>query len=164
MAKKVLGIILTVVGGLSILFALVFGIVFGGVSTVMNESSNMNDGFVQDSTTVSCNGEVVYADDGETHVQYEVSGEIYVAEFNIYSSNYTVGTAVTVYYNENKPEECSVPEITEDVFGMIGGMFAGFGIGFAILFGVVGIILLIVGILLLKKSDTDSKMAMNNMN
>lgn len=167
MAKKVFGIILTIVGCLLILAALFFGVVFGGVGAVMNESANMDDESTQNPTTVSCTGEVVYADDGETTVQYEVDGVIYEGVFNLYSSDYPAGTAVTVYYNENKPEECSVPEIHEAVFGTIGGIFTGFGIGFAIVLGVIGIVDLIVGIILIKSyskvSGLNSGSVTNNM-
>lgn len=150
--KKVIGIVLTVLGGFGILFAIIFGVVFGGLGIAFQANSNSDDGFLQKSTTMSCYGEVISVEDSVTTIQYEVDGGLYEVDFNMQSSGYPVGTGVTVYYNDNQPEECRVPELTEATFGTLGGVFGGFGIAFAILFGVFGIVCLVVGIILIKTS------------
>ena len=154
MIKKVIGIILIILGGIFTLFAIGFGLLFGGIGTVFNVAgTNVDDDFMQESTTKSCSGEVIDVEDSSTTVAYEVDGEFYTVEINMKTSTYSVGTDVTVYYNENNPEECCVPELTEATLGIIGGVFSAFGIGFAIIFGVIGIACLIVGIILIKKSN-----------
>ncbi|MDE7366705.1 MAG: DUF3592 domain-containing protein [Lachnospiraceae bacterium] len=152
MAKKVFGIILTVLGGIFLLMALIFGLVFGGIGTAMNSASNSGVDYSQDSNYASCKGEVIDVDDSKTSVQYEADGDLYIVELNMTNSAYPVGTAVTVYYNKVKPEECSVPEIAEATFGTIGGVFSGVGIGLFICFTVIGIAGLISGILLIRSS------------
>lgn len=152
MAKKIIGIILTVLGGLFLLMALLFGLIFGGIGTAMNTDVSSDDSFVLEPTTRSCSGKVLQAEEGTTVVQYEVDGESYSVALNLYSSSYPAGTEVTVYYNETKPEECSVPEIYDSIFGIIGTIFSGFGIGFLIVFGILGVVFLVVGIILIMSS------------
>lgn len=152
MTKKIFGIILTVLGGIFLLMALIFGLVFGGIGTAMNGVSNSGVDYSQDSNYASCRGEVIDVDDSKTSVQYEADGNLYVVALNMTNSAYPVGTAVTVYYNKVKPEESSVPEITEATFGTIGGVFSGVGIGLFICFAVIGIAGLISGILLIRSS------------
>lgn len=152
MAKKVIGIILTVVGGLSLLMALIFGLIFGGVGTAMNGVSDSAGDDIQNSNTASCYGEVLSVEDSRTVVYYVVGDEEYAVELHVSTSQYPEGSQVTVYYNSTKPEECSVPEISEAAFGTIGSVFSGLGIALVIVFGGIGIVGLIVGILLIRSA------------
>lgn len=150
--KKTFGIILTVLGGIALLLSLLFGLIFGGVGVAMNGASDTAGDYSADSNTMSCTGIIVDVEDSKTSVQYEVDGDLYVVELNMATSAYPVGTYVTVYYNQTKPEECSIPEIAESTFGTIGGIFSGVGIGLFIFFAIIGIAGLIVGILLIRSS------------
>lgn len=152
MAKKVIGIILTIFGGMVLLIALVFGLVFGGLGTAMNGAADSGVDYSQDSNYASCEGVVMDVDDSKTSVQYEAEGDLYVVVLNMQTSAYPVGTRVTVYYNKTKPEECSVPEIAEATFGTLGSVFSGVGIGLFICLAVIGLAGLISGILLIRSS------------
>lgn len=152
MAKKVIGIILTIFGGLFLLMALIFGFVFGVIGSAMNEVSGSVEDYSQNLNYVSCVGEIIEVEDSYTTVQYEADGYLYEAQLNMSSSAFPVGTSVTVYYNKTKPEECSIPEIAEETLGTMGGIFSGVGVGLLIVFAVVGIAGLVGGILLIRSS------------
>lgn len=132
--------------------ALIFGLVFGGIGTAMNEASGSVDDYSQDSNYASCMGEVIDVDDASTTIQYEADGNFYRVGLNMSSSAYPVGTSVTVYYNKTKPDECSVPEIAEETLGTMSSIFSGVGVGLLIGFAVVGIAGLVGGILLIRSS------------
>lgn len=152
MAKKVIGIILTVLGGLFLLMAIIFLLVFGGIGTAFLAGSNevSNSSFMSEATTVSCMGQVVDVNNGQTTIDYTVDGVTYEVSYSITNISYSTGTSVMVYYDQTNPSNCEVPALQADTFGVIGGVFAGFGIVFVIAFGVIGIACLIVGILLIR--------------
>lgn len=152
MAKKVIGIILTVAGGLFLLLAFIFGLVFGGIGTAMNGASDGMEDYLQDPNYIACEGEVIDVDDSKTIVEYEADGYLYTVELNMSSSAYPTGTRVTVYYNKTKPEACTIPEIAEATFGTIGSIFSGMGIVFLIAFAVLGVAALVGGILLIRSA------------
>ena len=160
--KKVFGIILVVFGGIFLLSACLFGLIFGGTGAALNYASNGDDTFRQEATTKTCTGEVLRAEEGEgTLIAYQVDGEDYALSVNSYYSEYGEGASVTVYYNENDPSEAEAPEIMESALKLTGGIFSGIGIGIAVIFAVVGIAGVVVGILLLKSAAKQRETTQN---
>ena len=120
MAKKVIGIILIVFGGIFLAMALLYGLVFGGLGTAFHMISQNGQDFLNDPTTTTCVGEVVSVGDSSTTieytvdnsvsvggnststiVEYTVDGIVYQVELTMEHYQYPVGTQVTVYYNES---------------------------------------------------------------
>lgn len=162
--KKIIGIILTVFGGFGILFALIFGLVFGGLGMGFSEAAKSDQDYISDGYA-SCMGTIVSTEgsgdytsgpSSKTTITYTVDGLEYQGTLNIYSSSYVKGDAVTVYYDLSNPNHFEVPEISEAAFGTMSAVFSGVGIIFAVLFGFVGIILLIVGVILIRSAKKDS--------
>lgn len=161
--KKIIGIILTVLGGFGIFFALIFGLIFIGVGVGFSGASN-SDEYTNSNEYDSCIGTIVSTKgtgdsssgtSSETVIAYTVDGMDYQGSVGIYSSEYIVGDTVTVYYEIANPNRFQVPELSEAVFGTMGTIFSGVGIIFAIIFGVVGLIMIIAGIVLIKSAKKD---------
>lgn len=158
MGKKIAGIILTIIGGMLTLMALIYLLVFGLIGAGMKVAAGSDDEFLQETTTVSCIGEITDTGDGTT-ISYEVDGALYEYHVSVKNSAFSDGTKVTVYYNETDPAACSVPELVQGTYNQLGNIFGGIGIGLTIVFGVLGIAGLVGGILLIrssKKSHTPS--------
>ncbi len=152
MAKKVIGIILIVFGGIFLAMALLYGLVFGGLGTAFHMISQNGQDFLNDPTTTTCVGEVVSVGGNSTStiVEYTVDGIVYQVELTMEHYQYPVGTQVTVYYNESDPTECQIPELQEATFGTLGSVFSGVAIACTIVLVVFGAAFLIIGIVLVK--------------
>ena len=169
MAKKVIGIILIVFGGIFLAMALLYGLVFGGLGTAFHMISQNGQDFLNDPTTTTCVVEVVSVGDSSTTieytvdnsvsvggnststiVEYTVDGIVYQVELTMEHYQYPVGTQVTVYYNESDPTECQIPELQEATFGTLGSVFSGVAIACTIVLVVFGAAFLIIGIVLVK--------------
>lgn len=150
MYKKVIGIILIIIGGFSLFLALLYGFVFGVLGTGFRLISTAEDDFLNEPTTVTCTGEVIEVDDTTT-IEYTVDGVTYQADFSmVHAIKYPVGTSITVYYNDTDPTECQVPELKEATFGTLGGVFSGVAVVCMILLLVFGAGFLVIGIVLIK--------------
>lgn len=162
--KKIIGIILTVFGGFGILFALLFGLVFGGLGIGFSKAAKSDQDYISQGYS-SCVGTVVSADgsgssssgtSSNTTIAYSVDGLDYQGTLNIYSSSFVTGDTVTVYYDSSNPNRFEVPELSEAAFGTISTVFSGIGIVFLILFGVIGVGMIIGGIILIRLSKKDN--------
>lgn len=151
MAKRVIGIILTVMGGIFLAMALLYGIIFGSIGGVMKYAGGSENEFLQEATTMACDGEVIRTDDGTT-IAYEVEDTRYECQVSVTNSSYSVGTPVTVYYDKTDPTRCSVPELVQGTYNLLGNIFGGIGIGLAVAFIIVGVAAVVIGIILIRKS------------
>lgn len=151
MVKRVIGIILTVIGGICIAMALLYGVIFGSIGGAMKYAGGSADEFLQEATTMVCSGEVIRTDDGTT-IAYEVENTRYEWQVSVTNSNYSVGTDVTVYYDETDPTRCSVPELVQGTYNQLGNVFGGIGIGLAVAFVIAGVAAVVIGIILIRKS------------
>ena len=152
MAKKVIGIILIVLSVLSIfmggIFLVVCGIL-GGTFGIIGSTGGLT---VEDGATVeSTYGEVYDVSDSMTTICYEVDGVSYMGSLNMTTSEITEGDIVTVEYDSSNPTSFAVPEMNE-AFGTIGGIVGGVGVGVGLIFLIPGIAMLVIGIVLVKKS------------
>lgn len=154
MAKKVIGILLVVLGALFLLMAANFLLVFGGVGIAFNLGSDnvANSSFIDDATTVSCMGQVVDVSDSQTTIYYTVDGATYEVSYSVTNSSYPTGTSVVVYYDQTDPSRCEVPEVEAATFGIIGKTFTGLAVALPIVFGILGLGCLVGGILLIRSS------------
>lgn len=102
-------------------------------------------------TTQTCPGEVErVSHGGQQAVRYEIDGQIYIAEVECANAGFSVGDAITVYYNETNPEECRVLEMEDAESQLYGAVFTYL---FQLLFPITvipGVISLITGILLIR--------------
>lgn len=136
--------------------AILFGGIFGLVGHAMkNEGNAVNaewEEFKEDACVTI--GEIVESGDGTTVVEYYVEDEdeYYTVTYNMSSSSYSEGTPVDVYYDEDYPDECMVPEIQEGTFGLMNNIFSGLGLGLGIFFAIFGLPFVIGGIVLIKKA------------
>lgn len=151
MIKRIIGIILTVMGGIFLAMALLYGVIFGSVGGAMKYAGGSADEFLQEATTMVCDGEVISTDNGTT-IAYEVEDARYEWQVLITNSEYSVGTPVTVYYDETNPMRCSVPELVQGTYNLLGNIFGGIGIGLAVAFIVLGVAAVVIGIILIRKS------------
>ncbi|MBQ3037099.1 MAG: DUF3592 domain-containing protein [Lachnospiraceae bacterium] len=154
MAKKVIGIILVILGVFNILGGIFAGIIFGLFGGVFGLVDDMSSLVVDEYATVeTVEGYIldVDEDDTETTVYYEVDGYYYEGELNVYNSLYTEGTKVTVEYDSSDPANFAVPELSNFI-GAMGNLFGGVGITIGIFGAIFGIGMLVIGIILIKKS------------
>lgn len=162
--KKVIGIILTVCGCFGIMFALLFGFVFGGLGMSFSKATKSDQDYISNGysscigTIVSTTGSGNYTSgpSSQTTIAYTVDGLEYQGTLNIYSSSYVKDDTVTVYYDLSNPNRFEVPELSEAAFGTMGTVFSGIGIVFLILFGVIGVGMMIVGIILIRSAKKDN--------
>ena len=165
MVRKIIGIILTVLASLCIIFGVLF-------SMIWLIPALIGDMVQESGYDASTNGIVIeshYApfeqNDAYTIVYYEVDGEPYTYETNKYLVAYPVGTEVTVQYESDDPADSFVKEIEDAATEGVEISMMVFGVFFLILFIGVGIIMLIIGIILLiwakKKPDLSKKVSEN---
>ena len=162
--KKIIGIILTVLGSLGILFALIFGFIFGGLGMGFSAAKNSNQEYKSDEYS-SCTGVIVSTSgsgssssgsSSETTISYTVDGLEYQGTVNMYSSSFVKGDTITVYYDLTNPNRFEVPELSEAVFGTMGTIFSGIGIVFLIIFGGIGAGMIVGGIILIRLAKKDN--------
>ncbi len=161
--KKIIGIILTIIGGFCLFFALIFGLVFGGIGISFSSSANSDKEY--DSYEYSaCDGIIISSHgsgdsssgtSSETVIAYYVDGLQYTGTLNLYSSDFTEGDTVLVYYEVNDPSQFEVPTLSKAVYGTLGSIFSIIGIAMFSVFGLVGIVMLVVGIILIKSAKKD---------
>ncbi len=151
MAKKVIGIILIVLGLLGIvcsLCTLLFCFIFGGVTGALSSGSSLkaSDG----GTVLTTTGMVSDIDDNHTSVQYYVDGYTYEGTVNATTSSYEVFDEIEVEYDSENPASFAVPALYD---------WTGFAFGSSIVMGIVsvisiviGIVMIVVGIILIRKA------------
>lgn len=148
--KKIIGILLIVFSSMFLLFGVFFGLIFGGFGLIFGSVEDSVSEFEVNGDVETTDGTVDYVSENETCICYKVDGVEYTCWITAVSSSYPAGTEVEVLYDSSNPWNATVPEVTEEVFGILKTVFGGFGIGFALLFGVLGFAGIIGGILLLK--------------
>ena len=153
MAKKVIGIILIILSVLPIFMGGIFLVVCGILGGTFGIIGNAGGLSVEDGATVeSTYGEVYDVSDSKTTICYEVDGVSYMGSLNMTTSEITEGDIVTVEYDSSNPTSFAVPEMNE-AFGMIGGIVGGVGVGIGLVCLIPGIAMLVIGIILVKKSQ-----------
>lgn len=154
-AKKIINIIMIVFGIIMLFMGLLFGGIFGVTGGLMGGAGDKNneewEAFQDDA--IETEGEIIDVDNG-TVIEYycEEDDRYYKVTLSVTSSLYPVGKQVSVYYNEDNPRECMVPEIMDSTYGILSTTFSGIGIVLGILFGGIGLVLLIAGIIMGKKN------------
>ena len=152
--KKVLSIILIFFGIASFLGAAVLGISFYFAGDAIgNEADKAAQEWEEfQDTAIATRGTIVDTDNG-TKIKYTTEeGDIYNVRLNVTSSLYPEGENVTVYYDKFNPGNAMVPEITESTMGILNKTFSGIGIIFGGIMGFFGIVMLITGIVVGRKS------------
>lgn len=154
--KKIGGIVMTMLGGIFLFIALIFILVFSLVGGAMGDARDqVGEEFEEFSDhAVKTYGEVVKNRNGKTTIEYysETDESYYQVTFSLSNSAYRSGDSIEVYYDEDDPGTCMVPELYESTYGILDNVFSGIGAGLGISFGVFALGLLIGGIILLKKS------------
>lgn len=157
-AKRTAGILLIVLGSFFLMLGLLVGGMFlavgGVIDSKMEQQMNEFSSFREDALTTT--GEVTDADSdaGNTTFGYyaETDGSWYEVTYEGYSSNFTEGTAVTVYYDKNDPGVCMIPEFVEGSYGLLKKIFTLVGGIVGGIFVVIGLPMLIGGIVVKKKA------------
>lgn len=153
--RKIIGFILIGFGS----FFFILGILIGGgfltVSGIMNSSikEQQKELEVFKEHAVETTGIVLDAGDGGTRIGYYDATEPiwYEAKFDAYYSKYDEHSEITVYYDEQNPEKCMVPELTIGVLDMLVNIFRIIGGIILGIFVLLGLLMVIVGFVLKKK-------------
>lgn len=112
---------------------LLVGIIFLLVSNLGLNSMPDKDKMIQ-ITGVITDIEVERSGDSDTHtvyVEYEIDGQVYEERLGYYTSSFRVGSEITLYYEEGKPEK----------------VYAEGEEGFLKMFKILGIVIIIGGVL-----------------
>ena len=152
--KKVISVFLIIFGAFMLFMGILFGVIFGVTGGAMGKAGEQSaeewEAFKDDA--VATTGEIISTGNGTTIKYYaEEADAYYEATLSVTTSQYPVGKEVTVYYNEDNPADCMVPEIMESTYGIMNTVFSGMGLVMGILFGGIGLVILVVGIILGKK-------------
>ncbi len=160
MAKKIIGIVLTVLGGLGLIGS---GIAFLFLLLMIVLANIGISDYKLDGNTSFATGEVDYVGTDCIGVYYETEDGWYYGEMPVdVTGSFYYGDYVTVEYETTNPSKFTIPEVM-DIFN-IG--FGAFVVG-AVIFGIftlLGLIMTIVGIILIvsaakkKKAMTPSYM------
>lgn len=164
--RKIIGIILTVMGGLSLFAGLILGLIFLGARLVMGTVAGHIETAIDEmgADAVKVTGEIVevhlngssgasYGGNAYTVVGfYDEEAQYHEVEISAASSVLEEGDKVTVYYDDKDPDNYAIPEITESALGIVGGVFSVIGIVLLTAFVLIGVVLLVIGIILIKKS------------
>ncbi len=167
--KKIGGIILVILGTLGVGIGIIFGLLFGAVSSVFEDEefgsmmdtqmAEIIEGGIPTEGTIT---DIDY-DEGLATVEYYSETEEcwYETQMPAMSENYSIGDTVTVYYDLNNPDypelDALAPEMFGDAMGAVGDMMPAVGGVFGGVFGVIGLIMLIIGIVLLVGYHKDKK-------
>jgi len=160
-SKKAAGLGITFVGGILLVVGLLLGLIFCGIGGIMkNVSENYKEDLASfiEAGAIESDAVIVartrLADDTEqTTVEYYVESEddSYSVTFPVWNSEFQEGKSVKIYYNEENPTECMFPELYlasytmfQKIFPIIGGVIGG-------IMSLIGLPLLIIGIVLMKK-------------
>ena len=145
-----------VVGIVILVFAMFTGGIFAAVGTGLKENVKSIQADVDEFklNAIETEGLITEAYDGNTVVSYETEdGSEYECSFNMYSSNMREGTRLTVYYQEDNPSNCAVPELSIGIYTLLSKIFQWVGIGIGAFFGVFGLIFVVAGIVVRKKNQ-----------
>ena len=153
MNKNGCGIVLIVIGAILLFIGLVVGGVFSVVGysskKALDEYEEEFSDFKKDADKYK--GEVTEIGDGYTIIEFEDDDgedcEIYLPSS---SSSYPEGERVTVYCDPDS-DVAFVPDIETSGLETFGYLFTVLGMGILTVFGVIGLILIICGIVSLKK-------------
>ncbi|MBE5883966.1 MAG: hypothetical protein E7291_06075 [Lachnospiraceae bacterium] len=152
--KRIAGGIMIFIGVILLFMAIIFSVVFGFVGNTMEAmQSSTNEEWEEFAEyAVETIGEIVDVDDSTT-VAYFVESEnaYYETTLSVSNSAFNEGDLVAVYYDEDSPRDCMVPEIYSSTYGTLNTVFSGVGIGVGIVMAVFGLPILIVGIVLIRK-------------
>ena len=163
--KKIAGIICIVLGSIFLFVGLTVGGVMFITKTIFQaqldaieeemeaiDDLERTEGEIVD---VYSGGSSGYSVGGSAYTEigfYDDDDEYYEIIVNAYSSELSEGDEIDVYYDAKDPATAYVPGIVEEVLELIGDIFSAIGLVIGIGFGGFGLILLIVGIVLVKKS------------
>lgn len=164
--QKIIGIVLTVMGGLALFAGLILGLVFLGAKLVMGTVAGHIETAIDEmgSDAVKVTGEIVevhlggspgasYGGNAYTIVGfYDEEDQYHEVEISAASSILEEGDKVTVYYDDTDPDNYAIPEIAESALGIVGSVFSVIGIVFLTASVLIGVVLLVIGIILIKKS------------
>ena len=160
--KKIGGIILVIFGTIFLVIGLAVGGLFGAMNGAMDEAiSELQeeiDEFRENGVTTL--GEITDIDsDGMATIEYycDEDGYWYETYIMVLNDGYQVGSAVEVCYESSDPTNVMVPQLYMEAMGMVGDTVPGVGIGVGVVFGVIGAVLLIIGIVLLVSNKKDKK-------
>ena len=160
MAKRIIGIILTVLGALGLIG---FGIgLFVMLSIILAANVGVSDYRLEGNTSFTT-GEIDYVSSDGLGVYYETEDGWFYGIMPVdMTGTYYSGDYVTVEYETNDPESFTIPEVM-DYFNIGLGAFIVFAVIFGIL-SLIGLIMIIIGIILIvsaakkKKAMTPSYM------
>lgn len=167
--KKIGGIILVILGTLGVGIGIIFGLLFGAVSSVFEdeEFGSMMDTQMAEMVAggIPTDGTItdIDYDEGLATIEYYSETEEcwYETQMPVVSESYSVGDTVTVYYDLNNPDypelDALAPAMLGDAMGTVGDMMPAVGGVFGGVFGVIGLIMLIVGIVLLVSYHKEKK-------
>ena len=155
MAKRIIGIILTVLGALG-LIGFGIGLIFN-LFVVIGGNMLMSD-YKLDGNTTFTTGEIDYVDSDSLGVYYETEDGWYYGEmpFNMTGELYS-GEYVTVEYKTTDPESFTIPDVIDFyslglVVFIVGAVVCG-------IFALLGLIMTVVGIILIVSSAKKKKVA-----
>lgn len=135
---------------MGILFGVIFGVTGGAMGSAGEQTAEEWETFKEDA--IATTGKIISTNNGTTIKYYaEEADAYYEATLSVTTSQYPVGREVTVYYNEDDPGDCMVSEIMESTYGILNTVFSGMGTVMGVLFGGIGLVILIAGIVLGKK-------------
>lgn len=157
-SKKAISFFMIAFGSFFLMLGLLLGGVFLAVGGVMSSKveQEMDEFSSFQENALETTGEVIDADSDAGYTVFEYYAEIddswYEVTYDVYFSDYKRGTIVTVYYDKNDPGSCMIPEFTEvsygflrNIFTLVGGIVGG-------VFIVIGLLILIAGIVIKKKT------------
>ncbi len=173
MTKKTWGIVLTVLGSIVLVFNLLLvlisllaglGVSVMGMSITGLMSQMMQLQVPEGTVVETTSGYIEEVGDGYTVVSYWVDGETYEKELTFSSSSLPEGTSVTVEYEASNPNNAAVADAS-DIMSSGGLIAGGSGIMVTVLMSLfflpailIGLAMLIVGIVLIKKGNKELKL------
>ena len=159
--KRIAGIIMTVFGGLIFLVGAFLLCVSLFLQVTLNsvkdsQQREISNFYSSTDEITHATGTVYAIEDGKTIVRFKTaSDETYYATIDATSSFYDVGDRVTVSYDVEDPSRCVAEEINLAAAKTVTTFNAVMAVVYAIP-TVVGLVVLIVGIVLIKKSKPRS--------
>ncbi len=160
--KKIGGIILVIIGTIFLVIGLAIGGLFGAMNGAMDEAitelEEELDEFREHGVTTL--GEITNIDDESmATIEYycEEDGYWYETYIMVLNEGYQVGSSVEVCYDISDPTNVMVPQLYMEAMGMVGDTVPGVGIGVGVVFGVIGAVMLIIGIVLLVSNKKDKQ-------
>lgn len=127
-----------------------FGVIGGMIRSEGTKNQEIVDEYVKHGEKTK--GKIVSADNGTTIEYEDEDGEEYLIHYNVTSSEFYQGQKVTVYYDEDYPENGIAPDVAVRFNKTFGSIFLFVGIGVGGVFGFIGLTALIAGIVAIKKA------------